>query len=217
LVANPDRLSVEQRRALVATVDRPAFVSTLLAGEGSTLQGYAGPEDATWASVGVAAGEGGAGALAALRGTTVDLVGMVEEPMTALLHRSMQKRVRAATKGSGTIELRAAAAPQVAGWLADGSYGAAIAVWLDPLGGCWTCRWGAVDDGLARAADGGDGAAMSALEARLRDEARVLPLWRPTTVVAWRSSAVAGVQADGYGASGAWNAWEWWRPSAAGG
>ena len=48
--------------------------------------------------------------------------------------------------------------------------------------------------------------------ALLNDYARVLPLWRPVTTVAWRPSVVAGVKANGFAASGAWNAWEWYRP-----
>ena len=55
-----------------------------------------------------------------------------------------------------------------------------------------------------------DEAAALALEAKLRDEALVLPLWRPVTVVAWRDG-LGGVRANGYALSGAWNAWEWWR------
>jgi ABC-type transport system substrate-binding protein len=213
LVANPDRLAVERRRALFAAVDRTAFVSTLLAGEASVLQGFGpSPEDATWASVGVAATPSD---LAPLRGS-VDLAGLVEEPMTPLLHRSMQKRVRSATEGGATIELRSAPAPIVEGWLRDGSYGAAVAVWLDPLGGCWTCRWGGIDAAGAAAADAGDASAVASLENRLREEARVLPLWRPATVTAWRTAAVSGVRANGFGVNGAWNAWEWWRPPSAG-
>jgi hypothetical protein len=46
----------------------------------------------------------------------------------------------------------------------------------------------------------------------LRDDARALPLWRPVTTVAWRPAAVAGVIANGFAVSGAWNAWEWYRP-----
>jgi hypothetical protein len=127
--------------------------------------------------------------------------------MTALLHRSMQKRARAA---GGTIELRAAEADRVEEWVRTGTYQAAIVPMLDPLGGCWRCRWDGVDPALATAADAGDLAAASALEAKLRDEARVLPLWRPTTVVAWRGG-LKGVRANGYAATAAWNAWEWWH------
>jgi hypothetical protein len=95
-------------------------------------------------------------------------------------------------------------------WVAEGDYQAAVVMQLDGPAPCWTCRWAPVDEGLARAADAGDPAAVAALEARLRDEALVLPLWRPVTVVAWRDG-LGGVRANGYAGSGAWNAWEWWR------
>jgi len=206
LVANPETLSVEKRRALFASFDRAAFVGTLLAGEATVLQGFApSPEDATWSSV-------VAGDAAALGAETVDLIAPVEEPMAGLVHRSMQKRVRAATDGRATIELRAAEADRVERWLGERSYEAALVPVLDPLGGCWTCRWPDLGD-AAIAADTGDPAAVAALQATLRDEARVLPLWRPATVVAWRSG-LRGVAANGYAASAAWNAAEWWRPAA---
>lgn len=204
LVANADTLAEDKRKALFASLDRAAFVSTLLAGEATLLQGFApSGEDATWASVGL----GDAGALA---GETVDLVGFAEEPMTWLVHRSMQKRVRADTDGNATIEVRSAEADRVEGWLAAGDYEAAIVPYLEPLGGCWTCRWPALGD-TARAADAADPAAIAALQAQLRDSSLALPFWRPATVVAWRDG-LEGVRANGYAASAAWNAWEWWRP-----
>jgi ABC-type transport system substrate-binding protein len=200
LLASVQNLSVEDRRSLFATVDRGAFVGTLLAGEAVPLQGFAGPEDATWSAVGL----GDAGSL---KGDSVELSGMAEEPMTVLLHRSMQKRAKSA---GGTIELRAAEADRVEGWVRDGAYSAAIVPILDPLGNCWRCRWEAVDGALTSAADAGDPAAVTALETKLRDEALVLPLWHPDTVVA-RRQGLNGPKANGYAASAAWNAWEWWR------
>jgi len=206
LLANSDRLSLPARRALFATVDRSRFVAVLLAGEANRLDGFAGPEDATWK-------DAAAGDAASLKGRSIDLVGMFEEPMTALLHRSMQKRVRVA---GGTIELRQAEADRVEGWLRDRSYDAALAVWLDPPGGCWRCRWEGVAGGeslLAAGADTGDPSARAAIETRLRDEAAVLPLWRPRTVIAWRREVVAGPVPNGYASSAAWNADQWWHPS----
>jgi hypothetical protein len=206
LLTNPDLLGLDQRRALFATFDRTAFVSTLLGGEAFRLDGFAGPEDAAWA----AAGPGDA---RALRGETVDLAGMQEEPMMPLVHRSMQKRARAA---GGTIELRAAESDRVEGWVRDGTYEAAVVTGVDPPGGpCWQCRWPGLTASGASAADHAsvsDRSAVASFEAQLREDARVLPLWRPTTVVAWRTAAVAGVVPNGYAASAAWNAWEWWRP-----
>lgn len=204
LLANPARMAIDDRRALLASVDRPAFVGTLLAGEAHLLNGFAGPEDAAWAGAGAGAG---AGATGGLKGETVDLVGMIEEPMTYFLHRSMQKRARAA---GGRIELRQAEVDRVEPWVREGAYEAAVVTHLDPLGGCWRCRWESVDAALATAADAGDGAAAASLEARLRDEALVLPLWAPEAVVAWRDG-LNGPKANGYAAGAAWNAWEWWR------
>ena len=203
LLLNDGELETDRRRALVATVDRPAFVDTLLAGEASLLDGYAGPEDGTWAAL------RGPGSVAALRGANVDLVAVAEEPMLPLVHRSMQKRARAA---GGTLELRAAEVDRVEGWVRDGAFEAGLVSWLDPPPGamCWQCRFGS--DAAAVAADTGEPAAISSFEATLRDEARVLPLWRPVTTVAWRPAAVAGVRANGYAPSAAWNAWEWYRP-----
>ena len=203
LLLRPGGLSTAQRAAVAASVDRPAFVGTLLDGEASVLNGLSG----------AAAGGGGAwsgvgpGSPAALRGLTVDLVGELEEPMIDTLQRAMQKRAHPA---GASLELRNAEADRVERWVADGSYQAAVVMLLDGPEPCWTCRWASVDEGLARAADGGDPAAVAALEAKLRDEAVVLPLWRPVPVVAWRDG-LGGVRANGYAASAAWNAWEWWR------
>ena len=199
LLLRPDRLSREQRLGMVATVDRRSFVGTLLDGEATVLDGFAGPRDATWAGT-------RPGDAAALKGQVVDLVGEREEPMTELLQRSMHQRARAA---GGRLEPRSAEADRVERWLAEGSYQAAIAMQLDSPDPCWTCRWATVDEALSRAADAGDAGAARALEAKLRDEAVVLPLWRPRAVVA-RRNGLEGVRPNGYALSAAWNAWEWW-------
>ncbi|MEO7442269.1 MAG: hypothetical protein ABIW46_01910, partial [Acidimicrobiales bacterium] len=204
LFLRPDRLPVERRRAVVATVDRRPFVETLLAGEASELAGFvlrgAESDRGEWSTV-------AAGDAQALRNSTVELVGQFEEPMTGLLQRSMQKRARAA---GGRLELRNAEADRVEPWVAAGSYDAAVVMQYDGPVVCWTCRWAAVDETLARAADGGDRTAASALQAKLRGDAVVLPLWRPTPVVAWRSGLL-GPRANGFALSAAWNAWEWSR------
>lgn len=205
LLLRPGGLPLERRAAVAASVDRAAFVGTLLQGEATVLDGFRG--------AGAPGGGGGAwvgtgpGASGALRGTTVDLVGELEEPMTATLQRSMQKR---AHPSGGRLELRNAEADRVEGWLAEGSYQAAVALQFDSPVVCWTCRWASVDEPLARAADAGDDTAARTLETRLRDEALVLPLWRPVPVVAWRDG-LGGVRPNAFALSGAWNAWEWWR------
>lgn len=193
LLLEPSRLSASRRRGVVASVDRRGFVSTLLKGEATVLDGFAGPEDGTWSSV----QPGDVGDVG-----TVDLVGLPEEPMTFLLQRSMQKRAR---PGGGRLELRNAEADRVQRWVAERLFDAAIVPLFDGPDVCWTCRWAAVDEALARQADAGDPAA---LEARLRDDSLVLPLWRPRVVVAWRTH-VEGVQANGYALTAAWNAWAW--------
>ena len=200
LLLNPARLSTDARRALVATVDRAPFVAVLLRDEAVLATGFTGPRDRTWAAV-------GAGDASKLRNKTVDLVAENEEPLIVPLERSMQKRARPA---GGTLSLRDAEADRVDSWVAERAYDAAVVELLDPPGECWTCRWGFVDAGLARAADAGDRSAIVALESRLRDDAFVLPLWRPLTVVAWRNG-ITGVKANPYAASAAWNAWEWQR------
>jgi hypothetical protein len=206
LLLNGDRLGADDRRAVVAAVDRQRFVSTLLDREATVLDGLAGAQDATWSRV-------TKGDTSALRGDVVDVVAMVEEPMSILLHRSMQKAVRAAAGGSDTrLELRAAEADRVEGWVSRREYGAALVTAWDAPSPCWTCRWSSVDAGLARAADAGDAAAVTALEAKLRDDALVLPLWRPRAVVAWRTSVLASpLRANPYGLSAAWDAWRWSR------
>lgn len=201
LLLRPDGLPREQRAAVAASVDRAVFVGTLLRGEATVLDGLTpGGVDGAWAGV-------GPGATSALGGVTVDLVGELEEPMTATFQRSMQKR---AHPEGGRLELRNAEADRVEGWLGERSYQAAVVMQYDSPAPCWTCRWAGVDEPLARSADAGDAGAVAALETKLRDEAVVLPLWRPTPVVAWRDG-LGGVRANGYALSGAWNAWEWWR------
>ena len=197
------KLHVDRRRSIVATVDRAAFVGTLLAGEATLLQTFGPTKPATWAST-------GPGDVAGLRGATIDLVAMAEEPMSSTLNRSMQKRL---ADNGGRFELRVGEFDRVSGWLLDGSYDAVLALNYDGPDVCWSCRWSAVDSPLAERADAGDEEAVAALETRLRDDALLLPLWRPTTIVAWRRAAVAGVDANGYGLSAAWNAWEWAKPS----
>jgi ABC-type transport system substrate-binding protein len=203
LAVNPARVkAVGLRRALFATVDRRRFIDVLLTDEAAALGGFAAADDSTWP----VAGAGDAGGL---RGAgEVELSGTYEEPMTGLLQRAMQKRVRPT---GATLELRNAESHRVEGWVATGDYDAALLQQLDSPALCWTCRWGAVDGDLAAAADAGETGAAAQLEARLRDEGLLLPLWRPRTLVAWRTATgLHGVTANGWAASAAWNAADWW-------
>jgi hypothetical protein len=200
LFLNAARLDGPARAGVVAAVDRGAFVGGLLRDEATVADGFAGPEDGAWR--GVAAGDS-----AGLKGKTVQLTGEIEEPMTQVLERSMQRRASAAP---ATFELRNAEADRVEGWLAAGDYQAAVVMGFDEPTPCWTCRWGSVDADLAKKADEGDDPAIVALEAKLREGNLVLPLWRPRAVVAWRGG-LEGVRVNGWALNGAWDAWEWYR------
>lgn len=198
---NPGQVDLARRKAVAATFDRDRFAAALLGTEAFLMNGFLGPEDATWASIDV-------GDASALKGRPpIQLTVTEEEPMSGLLAKAAQKRARAA---GSTYDVRAAEAERTEVWVATGDYEAAVVMAADPPGHCWTCRWGT--DPLATAADSGDGAAATALEARLRDEMLVLPLWRPVALVAWRAGVVDGLRANGYALSAAWNAWEWHRP-----
>ena len=196
-----DGLSRERRQAVLASVDRDRFVAVLLRDEATVLDGLAGPEDGTWAGARF-------GDMDPLKGQTVDLVGENEEPMTGQLQRSMQLRSR---PSGGRLELRNAEADRVERWLAAGQFQAAITINYDGPEPCWACRFGGSgsEGSLARQADTGDAAAVRSLEAALRDQALVYPLWRPRTVVAVRDG-LDGVQANGFALGAAWNAWQWW-------
>jgi hypothetical protein len=201
LVLNSTTLDAPTRTAVSGAVDRGPFVGALLRNEAVLLDGFAGPEDAAWRGA-------GASDVSGLKGKTVQLTGEVEEPMTSVLQRSMQRRI--APAGGASLELRNAEADRVEAWVASGDYQAAVVLGWDPPTPCWSCRWSKVDADLARKADEGDDVAVGALEAKLRDEHVVLPLWRPKTVVAWRTG-IDGVRANGWALNGAWNAWEWYR------
>ena len=90
--------------------------------------------------------------------------------------------------------------------------------WPEP---CWTCWFADTATGrgnvtrvtgltgLAAAADA-DPAAVAALEARVKAEALMLPLWRPRAVLAGRR--VGGLLANSWAAGPFWSA-ESWTPS----
>jgi len=208
LLQRPDRLNAETRKAVAATVDRSRFVAVLLEHEAVRLDGFGGVQDTTWARAGWQ-GDASAADLDALGGKTIDLIGQIEEPMTTLLHRAMQKRARSV---GGRLELRASEADRVEAWLEEPEYDAAIAVLYDPPAICWLCRWGDIDEALARSADAGDLNAVGALEAKLATEHILTPLWRPRATVAWRTGVVAPLRANPYGLSAAWDAWRWHTP-----
>ena len=197
LQANPKTLNGDERRSLFRFVDRNAFVGTLLRGEAAVLNGFSGPRDTTWAALPSPGSKPG----------PIELAGASEDPMAGVLGKALQRGGHAA---GSDVALRTARVEQLEQWVALGTYQAAVVTNLDGPDACWTCRWAGVDTVLASAADSGDAAAVRQLEGRLRDDALVLPLWRPTAVVAWRDG-LEGVRVNGYASSAAWNAVEWWR------
>lgn len=203
---NPARVAAPQRQAMAAAFDRDRFPAALLAGEAAVLNGFAGPEDATWAGV-------DAGDSSGLRGRTLQLTTTDEEPMSRLLAKAVQTRTQAF---GATFDIRYAEAERTEAWVAKGDYEAALVMTADPPTPCWTCRFAAapvenaVD--LAAAADGGDPTAVATLQARVRDATVVVPLWRSFVATAWRTAAVDGVVTNGYALNAAWNAAAWSRP-----
>lgn len=202
LHADPSSLDRAARRALFDGAPRRAFVSGLLGDEVGLLDGLR-PGDDVWSRPDPtdvpAAGR-----------DEVQVLTREEEPMVGLFNRAIARR--AATAG-WRPELVAMDADQAEARFRERRYQAAAFGVLDPPSPCWRCRWGWFDDTLARAADAGDEQAAVALQHRLRDEAIVLPLWRPHALVAWRTAAVDGVRANGFAHSPAWNAHEWWVPA----
>lgn len=204
---NSARVDAPHRRGMAAAFDRDRFPAALLAGEAATLNGFAGPEDATWAGV-------DAGDSSGLRGRTLQLTITDEEPMSRLLAKAVQTRTQVY---GATFDIRFAEAERTEGWVARGEYEAALVMTADPPTPCWTCRFagapveGAAD--LAAAADAGDATAIATLQGRLRDGDVVVPLWRSFVATAWRTAAADGVVANGYALNAAWNAAAWSHPA----
>jgi ABC-type transport system substrate-binding protein len=219
LVANTEAVPVARRRGVLGLPDRDRFVEVLLAGEARlavTLAGVAGGPEPAWAQVGGRPGPG-TEVEGLERGGTDTLVAAQEEPMALLLGRLLESGVRAA---GATLELKIAEAPLVDGrWLPEGSFDFALlddVAWPEPCWRCWfaesarergnVSRVGGLDD-LAAAADRGEAGAALALEARLRSEAALLPLWRPSAVLAGRH--IKGLVANSWSLGPFWGAENW--------
>lgn len=219
LVANTEAVPVARRRGVLGLPDRDRFVEVLLAGEARlavTLAGVAGGPEPAWAQAGGKPGPGPE-VEGLERGGTDTLVAAQEEPMAPLLGRILESGVRAA---GATLELKFAEAPMVDGrWLPEGSFDFALVDdvgWPEPCWRCWfaeaarergnVSRVGGLDD-LAAAADRGEPGAAVALEARLRSEAALLPLWRPSAVLAGRH--VKGLAANSWSLGPFWGAENW--------
>ena len=93
--------------------------------------------------------------------------------------------------------------------------------WPEPCWSCWFAEAGAGRGNLTRvkglttlaAAADTDPAAVAALEARVRAEGLMLPLWRPRAVLAGRG--VTGLVANSWQLGPFWSA-ESWTPPASG-
>ena len=220
LVANTATVPLDQRLAYLGLANRDRFVDVLLAGEGDRavlLGGVAsspGPASATWATAGL---EPAAGRLKGA--VTATLVSADEDQLSSLVGRVLQQGARAA---GATIELRSDESSTVdATWLPEGRFDLALVrtvSWPEP---CWACWFGDDSTGrgnvtrvrgltpLAVAADR-DPSAAPALEARVKADGLMLPLWRPRAVLAGRN--VAGLAANSWSIGPFWSAESWTPP-----
>jgi ABC-type transport system substrate-binding protein len=220
LVANTATLPLERRLAYLGLANRDRFVDVLLAGEADRAVALSGaapaPASAVWATAGLEpAGGRLKGAVAAT------LVAADEDQLSPLVGRVVQQGAKAA---GATVELRADESTTVdAAWLPDGRFDLALVrtvAWPEP---CWAC-WFADDSTgrgnvtrvkgltpLAVAADR-DPAAAAALEAKVKADGLMLPLWRPRAVLAGRN--VAGLVANSWATGPFWAA-ESWAPAGA--
>jgi ABC-type transport system substrate-binding protein len=108
MLLNTEQLDRGERRGLVGSFAAARFRDVLLRGEAVAPDGLPS----------IADGDAGA-----IKGHDVTLTGTVEDPMTALVERSLQKRARA---NGGTVELRNAEADRVDRWVAAGDFDAAL-------------------------------------------------------------------------------------------
>jgi len=198
---NPANLTAADRRAVMASFPRAAFVRSLLEGEAVLADGVE-VGGTVWRD-----GPARAGALT--KGTSFTLTTPVEEPLAGLLQTSLQRGV---AEAGGAVQFRSADYATVSSLVAARTYDAAMVVVQDGPSTCWSCVLGDVDAGLARRADSGDAAAATALQRKAREEGALLPLWRARPLVAFRGDVVAGVEVNGYQVGAAWGAEEWWKP-----
>ncbi len=223
LVANTANLPAERRRAYLGLANRDRFVDVLLAGEGDRARSLLGPRPGP----GAGAPDTAIWAVAGLEppGDRLDesvsstLVTAEEDQLSPLLGRVLQSGAEAA---GATVELKSDESSTVDGsWIPEGRFDLALlrtVSWPEP---CWAC-WFAEDSTgrgnvsrvkglttLAITADR-DPAAVAALEARVKAEGLMLPLWRPRVVLAGRG--VTGLEANSWAFGPFWSA-ESWAPS----
>ena len=193
LLANPLRLSPEQRHAVVNTVDVPRFVSVLLAGEAATAT--ARPVTST--------------PLPAFK-TPPAVAAPLESPPTALFLPALQ---RTGAKLGIALELRQGEFNQILAAYATSDFDVLVRLQPSTPETCWVCEASGVDAVLTSDADARKPGAVAALTTKLKDDGVVVPLWRERPVVAARDG-LRGVSANGFAAAGpAWNleTWSWTR------
>ena len=218
LVANAATLPLERRLAYLGLANRDRFVDVLLTGEGDRAVSLVRPaapgsggSAPTWATAGL---EPDAGRLK--DAGTATLVSADEDQLSSLVGKVLQQGARAA---GATIELRSDESTTVdATWLPEGRFDLALVrsvSWPEP---CWACSFADDSTGrgnvarakgltpLAVAADR-DPSAAAALEARVKADGLVLPLWRPRAVLAGRN--VTGLAANSWSIGPFWGAESW--------
>ena len=229
MVANTTTVPPDRRSIYLALPNRDRFVDVLLAGEadravslappvaaggGAPVPGTGGAAEAAWP---VAAGQP---AGSRLNGSpSVTLVSADEDQLSDLVGRVLQTSAKAA---GGNVELKSDESTTVdATWLPAGRFDLALdrtTAWPEP---CWSCWFADAGTGrgnvtrtkaltaLAAAADT-DPTASPALEARVKADALLLPLWRPRAVLAGRG--VTGLTANSWSLGPFWSAEAWAPP-----
>jgi hypothetical protein len=221
LLTNAATVSPERRLAYLGLANRDRFVDVVLAGEADRAVSLTGPRPGpasggttTWATAGLEPAGG------RLKGAPlVTLVAADEDQPSPLVGRVVQSGAQA---GGATVELKSDESTKVDGtWLPEGRFDVALlrtVAWPEP---CWSCWFGEAEIGrgnvtrakgltdLAAAADR-DPAAVAGLEARVKADGLLLPLWRPRAVLAGRR--VAGLAANSWSPGPFWSA-ESWSPA----
>lgn len=213
LYVQTDAVERDARAASLGLVDRDRFVEVLLSAEAEIATSWGLVEDeAGWADW----------ALDAERADDVehrDLAFAVpdEDPMATVLARAVQHRARPTRLAFDAVSLTNHLLDGE--WLPEGKFDLTLVdevQWPQP---CWSCRfhsanvgesnWSRTDeyDDLVASADSGDADAAARLEQRLREDAVVLPLWRPGALVA--SRAVSGIEANAWAPGPFWHVEQW--------
>lgn len=224
LRANSANVAAAQRRAIFAAFPRQRFVDSLLDGEAELATSLEGGR-AERSHHGMAAAVDSGGALDHTRDTTwatgnlpkgadrldgasAAMVTPSDQPLSTLLQISEQ---RAISELGGKLDVRAVDPGGIADAAAKGTFDVLVQqLQLGPTT-CFQCVLGAgTEPDLAKAADGGDAGARAQLQAKLRDDGEVLPLWRTVPMVASRTDVVSGVEANGFQVGMAWGAEDWW-------